>query len=212
MVLPDKGLHRLYRAEFFAWVSMRWRCFKKTYKRWDDYGGRGITVCRRWDSSFRDFLTDVGEKPSPEMSIDRIDNDGHYSCGKCEHCAENGWAANCRWATSRQQMTNTRRNVRVTFRGETKTVSEWAEVLDISEHAIRTRLRRGWSPEQALGVTTWGRYDNAMEFTLNGRTQSVRKWAVELGFRDVGIVYDRIKRGWSVERALLTPARRYGKK
>jgi hypothetical protein len=82
--------------EYRAWLSMRVRCYRPTYEHYADYGGRGITVCDQWVDSFVTFYAHIGPKPSPEMSLDRIDNDGNYEPG------------NVRWATKAQQRRNQR--------------------------------------------------------------------------------------------------------
>lgn len=88
----DKGdRHPLYRT----WQGMRERCRDPGNVSYKYYGGRGITVCERWES-FENFLADMGEKPSPDLTLDRIDNDGNYEPG------------NCRWATPEQQTKNRR--------------------------------------------------------------------------------------------------------
>src|SRR5215204_588492 len=66
--------------EYRAWVNMRQRCLNPRSPQYDRYGGRGITVCERWNS-FVPFLADVGFRPSPVHSLDRIDNDGNYEPG-----------------------------------------------------------------------------------------------------------------------------------
>lgn len=88
-----------------VWLNMKGRCYNPNNNRWYRYGARGITVCDRWRESFEAFLAAMGEKPDG-LSIDRIDNDGHYSCGQCDQCASNSWGFNCRWATRKQQMNN----------------------------------------------------------------------------------------------------------
>ena len=70
------------------------------------YGGRGVRVCKGW-SVFTNFFDDMGER-SFVYSIERIDNNGNYSCGKCEQCIKNHWPMNCRWATRKEQANNRR--------------------------------------------------------------------------------------------------------
>jgi len=99
-----------------SWRSMKIRCDNPKHPNYEYYGGRGITICQGWKDSFVTFLDDMGERPEG-TSIDRIDNDGNYSCGHCEECIKNGWESNCRWATQSEQNLNQRK--RKTNKGET---------------------------------------------------------------------------------------------
>lgn len=132
--------------EYAIWCAIIARCFNPNYKRFSGYGGRGITLCDRWRNSFEAFLSDMGTRPSPQHSIDRFpDNDGNYEPG------------NCRWATRREQSRNTRRTRMLTFRGQTKCLSDWAAELGVSYLMILKRLKRGWTIEMALSVPPNGR-------------------------------------------------------
>lgn len=82
--------------EYQAWIDMRRRCEQPGYPAYKNYGARGIAVCCKWRRSFGAFLSDVGFRPSPAHSLDRIDNDAHYE------------PSNCRWATTGEQARNTR--------------------------------------------------------------------------------------------------------
>lgn len=122
-----------------VWSSILSRCYLKTNRAYRNYGGRGVTVCDRWRESFAAFREDVGPRPSPAHSIDRIDNDKGYEPG------------NVRWATRKEQSRNRRSNHPITHDGQTLLLVEWAEKTGISVHLIRARIYRlGWTVERAL--------------------------------------------------------------
>lgn len=115
---------------------MRWRCRNPEATGWHRYGGRGITVASRWDD-FRVFLADLGPRPSPAHSIERIDNDGNYEPG------------NVVWATRREQNRNRTDNHWITFRGRRLILTEWARALGITGPALRRRLAL-WPKRDAM--------------------------------------------------------------
>ena len=117
-------------SEYKTWTLMIHRCSNSNLPDWKNYGGRGITVCQRWLDSFADFLLDMGSKPGPEYSIDRINVNGNYEPN------------NCKWATDKEQANNTRRNRRLTHGGRTMTMNEWAKELGISASTMHGRLQR----------------------------------------------------------------------
>lgn len=124
--------------EYEAWRSMLSRCYNKKRIDYGNYGGRGITVDRRWKDSYESFKEDMGSCPDG-MSLDRIDNNGPYA------------PENCRWATRIEQMNNTRKSKHIELSGETHTLAIWSKITGFSSEKIWQRLRRGWEAEEALG-------------------------------------------------------------
>lgn len=133
--------HGLSRTpEYRAWQTMRLRCLEPSNPAYPAYGGRGITVCDRWKDSPDAFVEDMGQKPSPEYELDRIDNDGPYA------------PENCRWVPRTVNSRNRRSNVWISLGGESRTLAEWCERLDMPRDTIRKRLAAGWPPEEVFSV------------------------------------------------------------
>jgi hypothetical protein len=126
--------------EHEAWSQMIARCTNPNSRSYKNYGGRGIEVCSEWMASYESFLRDMGRRPHPKMSIDRIDNDNGYFPG------------NVRWATWKQQERNKRNNHLLVCNGKTATIAEWSEITGIPFPTIKGRLRRGWTEEKALTI------------------------------------------------------------
>lgn len=166
---------------YIAWYNMRARCYRPSSRCYSNYGGRGVSVCKRWHD-FKSFLDDMGHPP-PGTSLDRINNDGNYEPG------------NCRWATNAEQSRNTGRNIIIEFMGEKKCLSDWAKEINLDKEALRRRFKNGWSVKAAL--TTPKFY--LLEY--NGKKKCVSHWAKETGISDKTIAH-RLKIGWSIERTL----------
>lgn len=131
--------HNMYKtAAYQSWSCMLERCRSENSPNYKRYGGRGITISEEW-KQFKNFYSDMGDRPEG-YTLDRIDVNGDY-------CKEN-----CKWSTPLEQGRNRTTNKMITINGITKCVSEWAasdEVL-VKYKTITERLRRGWSPEDAL--------------------------------------------------------------
>ncbi len=126
-----------------TWEHIIARCNNPKIQNYKRYGGRGITVCKRW-LKFINFLKDMGEPPTG-YSIDRIDNNKGY-CKK-----------NCKWSTRKEQQRNTRNNRLLTFCGQTKCLIEWSEYLNIKYKTLAARLDRfHWSIEKTLSTPVQG--------------------------------------------------------
>ena len=127
-------------TEYSAWAGMIARCNNRENRAYDRYGGRGIRVCVRWCNSYEKFLLDMGRKPTPKHSLDRIDNDKGYS------------PTNCRWATPHEQNLNKRNNRKLTIDGIALTVTEWVERSGMIRGTLWSRLEMGWSPKRAVST------------------------------------------------------------
>ena len=129
---------------FRVWCGMRERCSTPSCKAYANYGGRGISVCDEWNDYAVFYKWAVSTGYEDGLSIDRIDSNGNY-------CPEN-----CRWATSTEQANNTRRNVKIAYKGVSHTISEWSKIFGIKYTTLYMRLQRGMSIEKAFRNPTKG--------------------------------------------------------
>lgn len=132
-------------AEHRIWLGLVSRCRNTRNNSFANYGGRGIRVCNRWTGSdgFRNFLSDMGPRPSPQHTVERKDNNGNYEPG------------NCCWATRREQARNNRRTRLVTLDGRTMCIRDWCAERGLSHKAVYERINRyGWPIELALSTKT----------------------------------------------------------
>lgn len=127
--------HPLYRT----WCDMRSRCLNPRHKYFHHYGGRGITISDEWES-FDVFYEDMLSGWKRGLTLDRKDNNGPYS------------KSNCRWGTRKQQANNTRRNIKLEFQGQEKTLTQWAEERGINESTLYGRIQSGWPIDRALTI------------------------------------------------------------
>jgi hypothetical protein len=137
--------HKLY----YLWSGMKQRCYNKNHCRYSDYGGRGIEVCKEWTNAkngftnFYNWAISNGYDESAgyrKCTLDRIDVNGNYEPN------------NCRWITQKEQNNNKRNNVILSYNGKTHNITEWCNILNLTQSAIRHRLERGWSVEKTLST------------------------------------------------------------
>jgi hypothetical protein len=166
---------------YSAWANMRNRCGNPGCSNYKNYGGRGINICKRWEK-FENFIADMGEKPNG-LSLERINNNGNYEPG------------NCRWATDKEQRRNKRKNRLVEINGASKCLSQWCEELDLKYPNVSARLRRDWTPKQALSLETPPKWFVDMDrlVQLTGQNLSTMQIAKEMGF-DYTTIWAAIKR------------------
>lgn len=136
------GMHKS--REYQVWADMKTRCRNPRCRIYKHYGGRGISVCERWQK-FENFYADMGPRPGPEYSLDRIDNDGNYEPG------------NCQWAVKSQQNSNKRTNTYVTYQGKEYTVCGLADKLGIPRSTLQKHIWNGLSAEDAVEQANYNR-------------------------------------------------------
>lgn len=153
---------------YSAWQSMKSRCSNPNAQKYSDYGARGISVCSEWIGSYESFLADMGLPPDMECQIDRINNDGNYE------------KENCRWVSRSENGRNKRNNVMITAFGKTQTQAAWASEIGIKRETISMRIKRGYSPEEALSIGA-DRASKKSYITPAGQFASIKEAADHYG-------------------------------
>lgn len=139
MIKHNHAINGKPTATYNSWCGMKQRCNNPNFTTFKNYGGRGIKLCERWNE-FKNFLEDMGERPE-EKTLDRINNNGNYN------------KENCKWATRKEQSSNMRSNVYLTFYGKKRTVAEWCRKVGIKQDIFCKRRSMGWSIKECL----WGK-------------------------------------------------------
>lgn len=133
---PAYKLH----PEYSVWCGIKRRCYNPNEQAYKLYGARGIKMCERWRQSFTTFYSDLGPRPSPQHTIERISSNGDYT------------PENCKWATRKEQARNRRTNRLIEFQGITLPLCVWAERMNMDQDLVWNRLRDGWSVAEALTI------------------------------------------------------------
>ena len=177
---------------YYAWAGMKQRCFNKNNASYHNYGGRGIVVCDDW-LNFEPFYEWAMTNGYEEgLTIERKDVNGNYEPN------------NCCWIPKAEQTLNTRINRRVRYRGEVKTLSEWANELNLDYQVVYDRLvRMNWDIERSFETpieNPWTSRERLISY--NTKTQNVAEWARELGVT-YSSLYKSLSRGISLEKYIL---------
>lgn len=183
--------------EYYVWAAMKQRCDNPKNKAFENYGGRGIAVCKRWARSFANFIADMGPKPTPEHSLERENNNGNYE------------PSNCYWATRSEQSRNRRSNIQITIDGKTQCLQDWCNEYGINRKTVLSRIEsQRWDIERAIKEppNTTIRHNSKM-LCLNGVTKSLPQWSRLTGMSQ-NVIKARLFRGWSVEKSLTEPVKK----
>lgn len=115
--------------EYAIWKSIKRRCLKINSREYPNYGGRGISICKRWVNSYPNFINDMGPRPSKKHSIERIKNNKGYS------------PSNCKWATTKEQCANRRSNIVLNYNGKKLILSEFSKIMNVSSSSISVYIK-----------------------------------------------------------------------
>lgn len=154
-----KGLKHGYHKKswYSSYKAMMERCYLPSSGNYERYGGKGITVCEEWHdiNKFAEWVELSGYTPG--LTIDRIDVNKGYS------------PDNCQWVTKKQQSNNRKNTIFYTYKGETKALTDWAEIFGINRYTLYDRIqKRGWSVEKALETPSGAKMDEERKTDNNG--------------------------------------------
>lgn len=193
--------HTSHKAEQAVWRGMKQRCNTGAYAK------KGTKVCAGWAESFHAFFESMGPRPEgqypsgfPLYTIERKDNDGHYSCGKCIECSANNWPLNCQWIAAPDQHLNKSTTATISVDGHKQPVLTAARTVGLASTLINSRVRNGMSGEKAL-ISRDLRY---RMITIGEETMTLTDWARRMSIRPE-LISERISDGWSERDAVMIP-------
>ena len=161
--------------------GMRLRCYNENNVNYKYYGGKGVTICDEWLLSFENFFDwAINNGYNENLTIDRIDSEKEYS------------PYNCKWSTKKEQAYNRSMSVKLTLKGRTMHMTEWAEELGIDKKTLSWRYRNGWSDEEILS----NKKDIILEY--NGECKNLLEWSKQTGIKK-STLWDRYNKGWKVK-------------
>lgn len=140
-ILSNKRIHGMSKERLYVtWANMKKRCFNPKGTEYNNYGGRGISVCEEWRNSFKSFYEWAMSNGYEEnLTIERIDVNGNYE------------PSNCRWITRNEQSLNKTTSHYLTYDKKTQTIKEWADEIGIKYDTLHSRIMYyGWSVEKAI--------------------------------------------------------------
>lgn len=165
-----KNKKRVRPPGYAVWIRMKQRCCNPNATGYENYGGRGVTICESWMNSFEAFVSDMGPRPSKSHTVERIDNSKGY-------CKEN-----CRWATKLEQNRNKRNNHVITIDGVSKTIGAWAEEKGINPETLSHRINvTKWTYEKAISTPVRprkekGDHPSSVKIVFDGISKNIKEW------------------------------------
>lgn len=173
------------------------RCCNPNHDQYHNYGGRGISICDLWKNDmqvFADWAYSSGYED--HLTIERIDNNAGY------------YPENCKWITREEQSQNKQSTTLYNINGINKTLREWCDEYNLNYYTIWSRLKRGYSIERALftpkKVSKPAKYKDNLILEFNGECKTLKEW-VGITKLPKNIIVERLKNGWSIEKALSKP-------
>jgi hypothetical protein len=180
-----------YTDIFGIWTGIKTRCLNPNCPGYARYGPRGL--CEEWENSFETFRDDMGPRPSPLHTVDRIDNNGPY----CK--------ANCRWALPEVQQNNKSTNKRLLYDGQNLTYAQWTKIKGFRKNTIRNRVVQGWDVERIMETPDDGPRKNPVKMIeYQGKLMRSSEVARLVGLPSY-VLLGRLNMGWPLEKALNTP-------
>lgn len=149
--------HKAHTKIWRAWQGMKKRCLNVNDPKYYIYGGAGRFICNGLMES-KWFFKILGDPPTKNHSLDRRDNSGNYTCGKCEDCIKNKYPLNVHWATAKEQSRNVSTNYIVKYKGLDMCLSAAAELAKMPYKSVHARIKRGWTVEDALCIPVKTKY------------------------------------------------------